>query len=244
MTEPPGWQPPGGQPVDPPQPAATNWPPPSYPVQPGYGPPPMFGQPYGQARRTNAFAITALVLGILPGAVLAIVFGVLALRQIRRTGDRGKGMAIAGIVLGGVWTLLIALAILGAIIQTQQDQAAGIDRRDVTSLQVGDCTADFPMEDTVFDVPVVPCDRPHRFEVYANLKLDDGKWPGEDAIHSRSEKLCGDKLDAIVGDTDLPDGSGFSTLEPTRGTWSAGDRQVTCLLSFPGDRSGRVLPTR
>src|SRR6266511_2177411 len=182
MTEPPGWQPPGGQPVDPPQPAATNWPPPSYPVQPGYGPPPMFGQPYGQARRTNAFAITALVLGIL----------------------------------------------LGAIIQTQQDQAAGIDRRDVTSLQVGDCTADFPMEDTVFDVPVVPCDRPHRFEVYANLKLDDGKWPGEDAIHSRSEKLCGDKLDAIVGDTDLPDGSGFSTLEPTRGTWSAGDRQVTC----------------
>jgi hypothetical protein len=70
-------------------------------------------------RRTNAAAVTSLVLGlvglplfvlVLPG-LAALLSGALAQRQLTRTGDRedGRGQAVAGVVLGflglafGVW---------------------------------------------------------------------------------------------------------------------------------------------
>ena len=77
---------------------------------PGYGPPPAYGQPqgygygYGQpAPGTNGLAIASLVLGILwvywIGSILAVVFGHIALGQIKRTGAGGRGLAIAGLIL-------------------------------------------------------------------------------------------------------------------------------------------------
>jgi len=61
---------------------------------------------------TNGFAITALILGILGVSLLSVVFGAVALSQIRSSGgtQRGRGMAIWGIVLGVLWTIaLVAL---------------------------------------------------------------------------------------------------------------------------------------
>lgn len=48
---------------------------------------------------TNSLAVTAVVLGILLPP-LAILFGHAALREIRTTGQRGDGLAIAGLILG------------------------------------------------------------------------------------------------------------------------------------------------
>jgi hypothetical protein len=64
---------------------------------------------------TNGLAIASLVTGLFwmwwIGSVLAIVFGHTALKQIERTGQSGRGMAIAGLVLGyiGLSTLLFAM---------------------------------------------------------------------------------------------------------------------------------------
>lgn len=70
---------------------------------------------------TNGFAIASLVLGILwlywLGSILAIVFGHIALVQIQRKrgNSAGRGMAIAGLVLGyigvAIAILIIALAL-------------------------------------------------------------------------------------------------------------------------------------
>jgi hypothetical protein len=78
----------------------------------------MEGTTAEAANNTNGFCIAALVLGIvsLPGsctvlpAVLAITFGSIGLYQISQSqiARGGKGMAIAGIVLGGL-SLGIAL---------------------------------------------------------------------------------------------------------------------------------------
>ena len=46
---------------------------------------------------TNALAIVALVLGIF-GGVLAIPVGHVSLNQIRRSGESGRGLAVAGLV--------------------------------------------------------------------------------------------------------------------------------------------------
>ena len=52
----------------------------------------------------NTLAIVALALGIIGGPV-AIIFGHVALRQIRQTGQRGRTAAIVATVLGYLWLL-------------------------------------------------------------------------------------------------------------------------------------------
>src|ERR1700759_3744736 len=90
---------------------------PAGPVMPyhgGYYPPVMPAQP------TSGLAIGAMICGIAEvftlglAAIPAVILGHLARAQIRQTGERGDGMAIAGLVLGylGIagW-LLVILAI-------------------------------------------------------------------------------------------------------------------------------------
>ena len=103
---------------------------PAYPQAPSY-PQPTYGAPYGQpgstpsgvgpygapmpaSTGTNGMSIAALVLGILwiygIGSILSLIFGYISLGQIKRDPrQKGRGMAIAGVVLGWV-------GIVGAII--------------------------------------------------------------------------------------------------------------------------------
>jgi Domain of unknown function (DUF4190) len=81
-------------------------------------PPPYPEQPY-QQQGTNGYAIASLVLGIIGmviGSILAVVFGHMALGQIRRSSQGGRGLAIAGLVLGylGIAGTLIVIVILAA----------------------------------------------------------------------------------------------------------------------------------
>ena len=99
---------------------ATPPPPgPGAPGYPGYGyppPGPMYYPGY-PVRRTNGLSIAALVCGIcgflyfIP-AILGVIFGIIGLRQIKREGTDGKGMAIAGIVCGGAWLALLLVIII------------------------------------------------------------------------------------------------------------------------------------
>jgi peptidyl-prolyl cis-trans isomerase B (cyclophilin B) len=56
-------------------------------------------------------AIAALICGLL-FAPLGIIFGHISLSQIRRTGEQGRGLAIAGLVLGYLLTALTVLAVV------------------------------------------------------------------------------------------------------------------------------------
>lgn len=71
-----------------------------------------FGPPgYRQAAPTNSMAIAALVSALV-FAPLGIVFGHIALSQLKHSGEDGKGLAIAGVVLGYVGTALFVLALV------------------------------------------------------------------------------------------------------------------------------------
>lgn len=67
-----------------------------------------------QSRRTNPLAISALLCGIAflfsPAAIAAIILGHKARRAIRRTGDNGRGLATAGLILGYVGIALALVA--------------------------------------------------------------------------------------------------------------------------------------
>jgi hypothetical protein len=73
---------------------------------------PIYESTSAVSQRTNSFALTALILGLVVGP-LAIPFGHVALSQIQRTGENGRGLAIAGLVLG-----YLALAVWLAVATT------------------------------------------------------------------------------------------------------------------------------
>lgn len=101
-----------------PPPPTAGGAPPQYPPPPQY---PVMAVPVGYvpAARTNSMAIAALVSSLVV-APLGIVFGHIALSQINRTGEDGRGLAIAGLVIGyiltGIFVIWIAVMIvLGAL---------------------------------------------------------------------------------------------------------------------------------
>jgi hypothetical protein len=119
---------------------APATPPPGYPPapgyaqapgygQPGYGPPPGYGQPaygppgYGPppgypaayGRQTNTMAILSLVMAFV-FAPAGLIMGFIARKQIRQTGEDGDGLALAGIIVGGIATALFLLMIVFMII--------------------------------------------------------------------------------------------------------------------------------
>ncbi|HEX2283679.1 MAG TPA: peptidylprolyl isomerase [Mycobacterium sp.] len=88
-------------------------PPPPYGA---YPPPPYGGYPaehygYPRPKQTNALAIVALVCAFV-FAPLGILFGHISLSQIKKTGEEGRGLAIAGLVIGYLVTLLTVLVIV------------------------------------------------------------------------------------------------------------------------------------
>ena len=96
---------PAGPPAGPP---AGHAPTPGY-GQPAYGPPPGYG------RQTNTMAILSLVMAFV-FAPAGLIMGFIARKQIRQTGEDGDGLALAGIIVGGIATALFLLMIVFMII--------------------------------------------------------------------------------------------------------------------------------
>lgn len=69
---------------------------------------------YDAGMGTNTLAILSLIFAFF-FSLLAVIFGHVALGQIRRTGEGGRGLAIAGLVLGYV---SIAVTVIGVIVWT------------------------------------------------------------------------------------------------------------------------------
>lgn len=129
MTENPFAAPEGAAPVPP---SGWNVPPqtpPSYsppgPVPPGQWvvPPQQWAYAVAPSRPTNGLAIAAMVLGIIwiywLGSILAVVFGHIALHQMKQDPNQnGRGMAIAGVALGwtgvGIGVVVAVIAIAAA----------------------------------------------------------------------------------------------------------------------------------
>jgi Domain of unknown function (DUF4190)/Uncharacterised protein family UPF0547 len=87
--------------------------------------------PQARGQKTNGFAIASLVLGIVwiygVGSILALVFGYMGRNQIDQSGGReaGRGMAVAGIVLGWIGVGILLLVIIFAIVASSSSNSYG-----------------------------------------------------------------------------------------------------------------------
>ncbi|OMC16466.1 DUF4190 domain-containing protein [Mycobacterium sp. SP-6446] len=232
MTQPPGWIPPY-QP-----PPGGHQPPPG-----GYAPPPSQQQPWGQPTlqpgypglqpRTNGFAIASLVFGVLGGALLSVTFGIIALSQIKRRGQRGRGLAIAGMVASAVYVVLYSVAIVFAVLSPGTSEA-------ITDVKVGECLVNTPQGKNVSSVDTISCDQPHTAEVYAVFTVPDGPYPGRSIIDEYANK-CSDALPNYSQRAQQDSNVQIKVAYPTSETWDRShDRGVACVAYTPDKRTGSL----
>ncbi len=158
--------------------------------QPSYGAPAYLGPAYGYgmpvAAPTDGLAIASLVtsvgglvvLGGIPGPI-GVGLGIGALRRIRRRGTKGRGMAIAGVVVGAVSTLVcVGWVWLAVWASSNPDVASGLafeeDLPDYTlrsDLVVGDCLQEYPGSWDLGTADPVDCSTEHALEIVAVLPL-------------------------------------------------------------------------
>jgi hypothetical protein len=213
-------------------------PPPEGPYE-HYGPPyRTWGQgysPYTRPSPVNGVAIAALVLGLLcfvPAA--GLVLGVIALAQIRRKGQSGKGMAIAGVVLSSVglalWVVTLATGAASEIWKSVEDGASG---NASFSLAAGECF-DVPgdsLEGLTSDVDRVSCEDRHDGEVFGSVRMSGGSgFPGDDAVTDAADEQCTPLEEKYVRDSWALNGVDVYYFGPTRQSWRWGDREIACIF--------------
>ena len=214
------------------------WPGPEAPPVP-QAPPPV----PPQQGKTSGFAIASFAFGLIGGVILSVVFGIIGLRRIKRRGLRGKGFAVAGLVLSGVWTLLIVVVLVIAF-ATDADrdttgQVTDSGSESVFDLRVGDCMKDLEETDAQLTVDVMPCAEPHDAEAVSQFHLPDGDWPGMPAMTREATRRCLDEVgSAATGAPRVEEIEAFY-LHPTEESWQRqDDRTVLCIALYPQPRTG------
>lgn len=134
--------------------------------------------------------------------------------------------------LGAASVALAGCSLLGGGNATPTDDATTPD--DVFSIKIGDCLNDADASGEVQTVPIVDCSEPHDSEAYFSGNLDDGDFPGDDAITQGAEAICGPAFETFVGAPYQKDsGYDYSYYTPTKSSWKSGDREIMCVVYDP-----------
>lgn len=191
------------------QPQAPQAPGQPYPQQqaPGQPYPQAPGQPYAQAPGqpypygaqpispkppTSTLAIVSLILGIIV-APAGIITGHMALSKIKRTGEGGRGLALAGTIIGYVGTALGLLAIAITVVTTLIIGAtaatvagAGLSQYDEYAQSLEDFDSETVTPDSstgaLLDTPEkilaewTPCDLARELNNPTDAFYDDSEW--------------------------------------------------------------------
>ena len=246
----PGQPQPGGYP--PPGPPQGAYPQGGYP-QGGYPPPGQGGYPPGQggyppgygqypggnqqpppgSGGTSTPAVLGFIFSLISAIPVAVILCIVALGRIGRLGQKGKGLAIAGLVISGLW--VVGFVILGVLFGTGDEPDRDASGQVTTTqntrpdkLRVGDCVTELK-EGEVKDIKVQPCNQPNGGKVFAVFDLPAGKWPGLATVQSAAEKGCTDRFKASKQQAQSP--SDIFYLHPIEEGWALGDRGTTCLLA-------------
>lgn len=204
--------------------------------QGGYPPPGQGFQPYPGRNDlpppgsggTSSAAVVGFAFSLFGGILISFILCLVALNRIPRLGQKGKGFAIAGLVISGLW--LVGLVGLFAFYnggEPDRDASGQVTTTQNTSpdkLRVGDCVTEVKAGD-VKDIKVQPCDQPNGGKVFAVFDLPGGDWPGLAMVQSAAEKGCTDRFKASKLKAESP--SDIFYLHPIEEGWALGDRGTT-----------------
>jgi hypothetical protein len=205
------------------------------------------GLPYSTAAqppasgKTSGWAISSFILGLLGVFVLGAIFGVVALRRIKRLGQRGRGLAIAGVALSAVWLVVIVVAIgVSNLGNATRSPATGAITHggslSVFSLAVGDCFNNPPGATSLTSVTAIPCSQAHNAQIYAKFNLSGSmvSYPGDTALTRDATNGCNARI-SILDKSKITNSMTIRFLFPQAESWIAGQRTVTCMVANPAE---------
>lgn len=169
------------------------------------------------------------------------IVGTRYLLGVRTSPVKGFGLAL--------WSTLLGVIVMGCSV------LSGADAGEVEALEleVSNCFNQPGSEDssgggvTVLTVMVVECSEAHDFEIYHSFDLEDGSFPGEEAVEELWIAGCLAEFESFVGISFDASELDISAIYPTRDTWEdLGDREVLCsVTAVNGEpRSGSASGSR
>lgn len=252
--------------------AAVSLSKPSGTPQPGAYPPPSTGAGPGfPSAATSASSsdtwglssfVTALASFVCLGVLgpLAVVLGLVGIRQARNAGRPVSGYARSGVIIGTIQTLLVAAAIVVVVLVRPADRLDdAVDPFDGTGqetagplyvlplgLTAGTCFTGLPEADDLSDVSQVPCDEPHDSELTAvlpiDVPLDDMPFDQIAGVEAECMKTNGMFGTAPGERATNPDSYGNYMTWPHENQWDEGGRAAYCLFGTPdGPTTGSLV---
>ncbi|MFC5729625.1 MULTISPECIES: DUF4190 domain-containing protein [Nocardioides] len=206
-----------------------------------YGAPPGGGFP-NQQPKTDGVSVASFVLSLLCcTGLLGLILGFVGLSRTKGGKRKGRGFAIAGIVLG----LLGTIALVATIIAVATGGLKGLLPTAVNDLKDGECiTADGLAEDDggVTNIKVVDCDQEHDGQVIGTKKLTSSEAADydfesqEDILDSCTPMLDGGE-NALVADPQ------YYLIALTQQEKPSSGDQVACIITLRnGDPLDKKLP--
>jgi hypothetical protein len=178
--------------------------------------------------------VWSLVTGVVGLGPVALVLAIVALRRVAARHTRGRGLAIAGAVLGVLGTVALVVGVTVAVLTALASRPLPADvatARDARAQQLvtGNCLAVLPADGQVRSVRVVPCADPHEAQVVTEFSFAaNAVWPGQQAADARVARAC------VLDDAEIAAGVRTVTWAPTEASWSRGDRIGLCLAVVDG----------
>lgn len=169
------------------------------------------------------------------------MLGLVALPRTRPGRLRGRGLAVAGLVLGGLGTLAWGMAltlVVGTALASRPlpaDVTAPVEARAV-QLVTGNCVAELPPDGEVDRARVVPCEDAHVAQVLTSYRFVTGThWPGDAEVIATTSATC----DLTAAERER--GLRLVAWAPTERSWAHGDRTGLCLAVAEAPFTGSLL---
>lgn len=252
--------PPPGQPADqPPQqpPPQYGYPQQGYPQQgppaPGYPqsyppayppsyPPPGYGYQAPPRKPIDGVSVAALVFGLIGFMGLWVVGAICGIIGIRRTRpesvQRGRGLAVAGLILSALWAVVWVLGIASIIVFSNSSAGHQVSdvihgkRALVFALSRGDCfeyahNAPDAITYGVFtSVRRQDCSGPHDAEVIVADDIDAVTYPGSQSLVDDARARCADSFAALRASHPKESGLTLVIQVPNEFAWKSSGKDT------------------
>jgi hypothetical protein len=229
----PGYPPPPGYPGQPP---AYGGYPPAYPGA-GYD----GGAPAGR-RSWSGLAIAAFVTACIPwiGILAAVPLGIVALVKIGKSRQRGKGLAITGMVISVlIWVATIGIGIAVYNNTASRDSNGHITeagRINFADIRTGDCVQIDGINSGksvgLLDVQGVPCSSRHDAESVGDVVFGQSVYPGYSTLTEQARVQCTQLASQYVDPAQVA-GLQPYLFAPSESLWNSDDgtHRVVCLVT-------------
>lgn len=176
----------------------------------------------------------AIVTGAIGLVVLAVGFAVAALVQTGRRGEKGRGLAVAALIVSGVWLAAATVLLVAAVGDEDGDAAVrGAEGPRASALGEQDCFTDFRQAGARFFARAAPCTSSHQGEIVARPVLPILDYPGDRRLAAEGEKACRVQASSLYA-AGRGDEFTMFVARPDEKEWASGERAVTCLLRYTG----------